>query len=143
MTSTDSTTTASPVDVLNTFFEKLGAGDLPALLDVIDENVDWKAAGDPQVPWTGQRHGKAAAGDFLATLGQYTEPVSFTVDRVLGDADTAVAVGAFAHRVLGTGKTFESEFVIRIGVVNGRIVRYRIFEDSYAVGQAFLPDNQG
>lgn len=124
---------------LTEFFNYFGNGDMEALVDLFHDDIDLLAAGDPVVPWTGQRHGKAAAADFLAALGKFTEPVAFTVETIIGSGSTAVALGHFAHRVLDTGKVFECDFSIRIDVTDGRISKYRIFEDSYAVGQAFRP----
>ncbi|WLS77288.1 hypothetical protein Q3V30_12385 [Erwinia pyri] len=48
-----------------------------------------------------------------------------------------MAVGKLASRVNKTGKLIETEFVLEIRVEEGLITRFRMFEDSYAVSEAF------
>ena len=44
--------------------------------------------------------------------------------------------GEFASRIKKNGKVIESEFAFEFTVQDRLIVRYRLFEDSFAVAQA-------
>jgi hypothetical protein len=52
------------------------------------------------------------------------------------EGEKAVALGEFASRVKKTGNVIESEFAFEFTVQDGLIVRYRLFEDSFAVSRA-------
>lgn len=54
----------------------------------------------------------------------------------MSQGDRVVALGALASRVLRTGKLIESEFCFDVTVEKGEIIRFRLFEDSFAVAQA-------
>jgi len=45
----------------------------------------------------------------------------------------AVIVGELTSAIRSTGKVVESSFVIEFTVRDGRIIRYRLHEDSHAV----------
>jgi ketosteroid isomerase-like protein len=52
------------------------------------------------------------------------------------EGEKAVALGEFASQVKKTGNVIESEFAFEFTVQDGLIVRYRLFEDSFAVSRA-------
>jgi uncharacterized protein len=56
-------------------YEAFGTGDVPAILDVLAEDVEWEAWADNSavnagVPWMTPRHGKADVVHFFETAGQ-------------------------------------------------------------------------
>ncbi len=48
-----------------------------------------------------------------------------------------VVLGHFRHRVRRTGRTFACRFALHFEVSGGLIRRYHMFEDSYAIAEAF------
>jgi ketosteroid isomerase-like protein len=69
---------AHPVTNLATvqsIYEAFGKGDIPAILDVLADDVEWEAWADNSsvkagVPWMVPRHGKAEAAKFFEAAGQ-------------------------------------------------------------------------
>ena len=56
-------------------YEAFGKGDVPAILEVLADDVEWEAWGDNSsvnagVPWMTPRHGKAEVVHFFETAGQ-------------------------------------------------------------------------
>jgi uncharacterized protein len=129
-------TLSSTQDIIEAFFTRFGAGDAEAVLDLFADEVDFNVAGAYFVPWTGPRTDKAGVAEFLAAAAA-VEPQEFAVERILADGGTGVALGRFTHRVLATGKTFSSRFALHVTVEGGLITRYHMFEDSYAIAEAF------
>jgi Peroxiredoxin len=125
------------LELLGQFLDRFGAGDVPGILALLDPDVAWTVQGDERVPWIGTRRGHSAVTEFLALLDSQLTPTAFTVDELLGGQDTAVALGSFAFQVGRTGKAFASDFSMIVSARNGRIVSYRIIEDSFAISQAW------
>jgi uncharacterized protein len=130
------TTLTSTKDIVEAFFARFGAGDADGVLELFAEDVDFNVAGAYFVPWTGPRTDKAGVAEFLAASAA-VEPQQFGVERILADGGTGVALGHFTHKVLATGKTFSSRFALHVVVDGGLITRYHMFEDSYAIAEAF------
>ncbi len=130
------TTLASTKDIIEAFFARFGAGDADGVLELFADEVDFNVAGAYFVPWTGPRTDKAGVGEFLAAAAA-VEPQEFAVERILADGGVGVALGHFTHKVVATGRTFSSRFALHVTVDGGLITRYHMFEDSYAIAEAF------
>jgi hypothetical protein len=130
------TTITSTKDIIEAFFARFGAGDAEGVLELFADEVDFNVAGAYFVPWTGPRTDQAGVAEFLAAAAA-VEPQEFVVERILADGGAGVALGHFTHRVLATGKTFSSRFALHVTVGGGLITRYHMFEDSYAIAEAF------
>ncbi|MCD9032777.1 nuclear transport factor 2 family protein [Luteimonas sp. Y-2-2-4F] len=136
---------ATPREVAGRYFERVAAfwaaphapQALAAVLDLFAEDVDWDIPGDlSRVSWAGPRRGREAVGAFFRELAARIEPRRFDVRRIVADDETAVALGELASWVEATGRLIESPFAFDFTVRDGRIVRYRMFEDSHAVAVA-------
>ncbi|ATB36167.1 hypothetical protein CYFUS_001581 [Cystobacter fuscus] len=127
--------------IAGAYFARLRAGAEPdAIASLFSEEVDWDIPGDTRrVSWIGRRTGRAGVADFFRSLREQVEPLRFEVRSLVVDGDEAVALGALESRVKRTGKIIESEFALHMTIRNGLIVRYRLFEDSFAVARATDP----
>jgi ketosteroid isomerase-like protein len=120
--------------VVETFFQRLAAGDPEPFTALFAEEIDWLIPGDTSVaPWVGWRNTRSGVAEYLRLLRTNVEPIRAEVQPVLVDGDVAIAAGEFASRMLGTGKGVESIFFAQFLVRDGLIVRYRLLEDSHAV----------
>ncbi|MDD2763630.1 MAG: nuclear transport factor 2 family protein [Opitutaceae bacterium] len=125
-------------EIVNRYFARVGSGAEPeAIATLFSEEIDWDIAGDvAHVPWIGRRKGRAGVAGFFRDLRQWIEPVRFEVRSTVVHDEEAVAVGELVSRVKSTGRTIESAFAISFTMRDALIVRYRLFEDSFAVAQA-------
>ncbi|TYR33550.1 hypothetical protein FY036_08260 [Mesorhizobium microcysteis] len=110
---------------------------LAAIVDLFDEDVDWDIPGDlRRVPWIGPRRGRAAVDRFFRELAARLEPRGFSLRSILADREEVAIVGDLASLVRETGRLIETPFAFLLTVRDGKIVRYRMLEDSFAVSQA-------
>jgi ketosteroid isomerase-like protein len=75
----------SDVDTVKQLYEAFGKGDIPAIIDRLDENVAWDAQTDvPSVPWRSPCRGKANIPAFFESLAPIRitrfEPHTFFAD---------------------------------------------------------------
>lgn len=135
----------TPHAVAKSYLERVGAfwaapetpERLEAILDLFAENVDWDIPGDLEtVPWIGPREGRAGIAAFYRDLVSRLESRRFEARRILADEDTAVVLGDLESVVRATGKLIQSPFAYDLTLQGGKIVRYRMLEDSYAVARA-------
>ncbi|HFH3304379.1 nuclear transport factor 2 family protein [Pseudomonas aeruginosa] len=139
------TLAATPRDITTCYFERVAAfwaapdqpQALTTLLELFADELDWDIPGNLEaVPWIGPRRDRKAVGAFYRELAKRIEPERFDVQRIVADDDTAVALGELASRVRATGKLIETPFAFVLTVRYGRIVRFRMLEDSHAVAIA-------
>jgi ketosteroid isomerase-like protein len=129
-TITDKSSTVSAV------YEAFGRGDLPAILDLLDDDVRWDAdwldnyaQRDGAVEHFVPRRGPAQVADFFAILATYTVH-DFRVLRVLVGDDVAVAQVVIDATMPGGGRFRDEELHLWTFGADGRIVALRHYIDT-------------
>jgi ketosteroid isomerase-like protein len=143
MSSTPSTiATDSPAnaagEVVDAFFAAFGSGDSEALLDLYAYPVDFHVAGAPNVPWSGERSTRDELAEFFGTFGKVlSAPESFELTGRIEQGSDAVVFADCVFSVLDTGKKFRNRYALHFSVLDGQITKYHMYEDSYAIHEAF------
>lgn len=116
----------------------LAAGrDPDRIASLFSEDAQFEIPGDDGVlPWIGYRSGRRAAAHYVSTTRDLIEPLEFKVEDVLASTARAVIVGERAARIRSTNKVVETAFAIILTTVRGRIARFQMLEDSFAVSRA-------
>lgn len=129
------------ISLAQRLLEGLGAGAEPgALAGLFSRDVEFDVAGDiGALPWIGRRIGLSAAADFIRGTRTLTQLQRFEVQGILADETRAVVFGEFISRVTATGRDIESAFALILSIGGGRITRFQMLEDSFAVSRAARP----
>ncbi|MFI6822401.1 nuclear transport factor 2 family protein [Micromonospora sp. NPDC050187] len=131
-------TTTSTAAVVETFFTRFAAGDVPGLIDLFADEFDFVVEGAPRIPWSGRRSSPAELEEFFASFGKFLGPAKeYNVTATVIDGDNAVVVGHNSFEVLSTRKVFDNHFALHMVVKDGKITTYRMHEDSHAINAAF------
>jgi ketosteroid isomerase-like protein len=121
-------------DIVLAYFTALQQRDLPAVVSLFADVVDWDVPGHQGLaPWLGKRNTREEIEAFFNLLWCNTEAISGSIDHLLVDGNVALTSGRFASRMLPTGKVYESMFFTEITVNNGLIIKYRLLEEGYGL----------
>jgi len=125
------------MDVVQQTYAAFGRGDIPALLSLLCDDVQWSSPGSSVIPWAGTRHGHEGVLEFFSLIGETLEIVQFEPREFVSQGDTIVVLGYERSLVKPTGRTFEQEWAHVYTLRNGKIARVRLFEDTAAQVAAF------
>lgn len=113
-------------------YEAFGRGDVPAILNLVADEVDWEFVGSANLPYAGRRRNKKEVADFFAAIPR-TDDIHVFEPREFIEADEHVTVLGWENSTaLDTGKKFESEWVHVFTVKNGKVTRWRGFFNTAA-----------
>jgi uncharacterized protein len=133
-------TTDATRAVVEEFFRRMGAREPEQIAALFADPVDWFIPGNEAVaPWVGRRRTRAKVAEFYRMLFAAVTPLTVELQHLLIDGEVAIATGEFSSRMNATGRVLESLFSIDFTVRDGRIVRYRLMEDSHAVVVSLAP----
>src|SRR5262245_4825246 len=106
------------IGVVQQAYAAFRRGDVPALLELVAEDVEWEAVkGAPaSVPFSGLRRGRAQVADFFAIVGREEEFSRFEPMEFFAAGDRVVALGRYEARVRRTGRTFGGEWAMAFTV---------------------------
>src|SRR5438477_6010169 len=119
----------------------IGSGEEPEeIAALFSVDVQFEVPGDVgALPWIGRTNGRSAASDFIRGTRRLIERVRFEVQGILADEGRVVIFGDLASKINATGKLIESPFALILSIFDGKITRFRMLEDTFAVSRAASP----
>ncbi len=125
------------VEVVQGTYEAVGRGDIPALLDLLTEDVEWTLQGPSLIPFAGPCKGRDGVAEFFSQVGGSLEFLQFEPRDFVAQGDTVVVLGYERNLIKPTGRTFEQEWAHVYTLRDGKIAKARFFEDTAAYVAAF------
>jgi ketosteroid isomerase-like protein len=119
-------------DVVRETYEAVGRGDIPALLDLLTDDVEWTFQGPSVIPFAGTRRGREGVAEFFSLVGQTLEFQEFEPRAFVAQGDTVVVLGFERNLIKSTGRTFEQEWAHVYTLRNGKVAEFLSLEDTAA-----------
>lgn len=113
-------------------YEAFGRGDVPAILGLIADEVDWEFVGSPKLPYAGRRRTPKEVADFFAAVSRADDIHTFEPRELIEANEHVTVLGWESSTALDTNIRFESEWVHVFTVINGKITRWRGFFNTAA-----------
>ena len=116
--------------VVASFYTALAAGDVPAVLDLLDERVRWTEA--ERFPyysgtWVGRQ---AVLDNLLKRLAADWDGFSATADDFVVEGERVVSFGRYAGTYKATGKSMTSPFAHLWTVRDGKLASFTMYTDT-------------
>lgn len=123
----------SHLATVQSIYAAFGRGDVPAILNLLADDVDWEyGAPSTPVPWLQPRRGRAAVGGFFEAL-RALEFHTFQVTELFERGNLVVAMVDLEATVRTTGRRFtevDEAHVWRFDAA-GRVARFRHRVDTH------------
>ena len=126
---------------VQSMYAAFGAGDVPAILAKLADDVDWGYGRVPNdVPWLQPRRGREAVAGFFESLGAL-DFHTFAPKTLLESDGVVVALVDVDFTVKATGKRITEEDEIHVWRFNadGKVARFKEGLDSLAHQLALKP----
>ncbi len=123
---------SKPIEIIQSIYAAFGRGDIPAILEVLHEDVRWDAdVVDHGIPWVRPRRGKQAVVGFFETLSQL-EFKKFNVRNLLVGGNQVAAVIDLELVVKATGRSV-SDVEVHLWTLDdaGRVTAMRHLIDTH------------
>jgi ketosteroid isomerase-like protein len=119
-------------------YAAFGRGDVPAILELLTDDIEWINPGPPDViPGAGTHHGKEAVGAFFATLSQELDFSTFEPREFIAQGDHVVALIYSESTVKRTGRKLTDHEAHLWTFKDGKVAHFEVFQDTAAVVAAY------
>jgi uncharacterized protein len=126
---------SSQVDSLKIAYAAIAVGDVPTVLSMMDDQIEWTEA--EGFPYHGTYHGHdEVVQNVFARLVTEWDRFTVTPNEYIDAGDTVVALGRYSATWPPTEKSFECDFAHVWEFRNGKAVRFRQYVDSALVQEA-------
>ncbi len=125
-------------DTVMAFMGAIGSGDMDTAISLMADDMVWMNEGDSAMPWIGPWNGKDEILKFLPIFGANFKTTAWENTDAFALGDTVAVFGKMNGITTHSGKEIgEFAFALRAKVLDGKVVLWNWFEDSYAVSQAY------
>lgn len=124
------------VEAVRRIYQLTNDGDLPAVLNMVSDDVELFLFGSSKVPWAGHWRGRQGAEQFLMAMGEAAE-VKDSPDILIGSGDTVAAIYRPTLRIRATGRDAGFNCVHVWTFRDGLVIRMREYADTAAWEAAF------
>jgi len=130
---------AQNTKIVQEAYAAFGRRDVPGILANMDDAIVWRPVhgAAKQVPFSGERRGKAAVAEFFKIVAEAQDFETFEPREFVAQGDKVIALGHYAAKVKATGRRFDSDFVMVFTVRSGKVVQFQEFLDTAGLNAAF------
>jgi hypothetical protein len=116
--------------MIRSVYEAFGRGDVPAILGMLADDVDWYDPGPPEVTHAGRYRGRDDVGRFFSKVGESLDIEAFQQTEFIAKGDRVIVLGSIRAKVKQTGLVYDSEFAMSWTLRDGRITKWQVYEDT-------------
>jgi hypothetical protein len=122
-------------DTVEKVYRGLSAGDVPTVLGLLDDNVEWTEA--TGFPYAGTYRGpQAVLEGVFARIGGEWDGYKVEPSQLVTEGHEVVSLGTYSGTYKATGKSFSARFAHAFTVKDGKSVRFEQVVDSAEVNKA-------
>jgi uncharacterized protein len=119
------------IGVVQGGYAAFGRGDIPSLLSMLDDNVEWKTPGAADLPTAGTRRGQAEVAEFFGKVNELFDFEAFEPQSFMADGDRVVVLGTNRYKVKGgSGQSLTEDWCHIFTIKNGKIVSFQEYLDT-------------
>jgi uncharacterized protein len=120
------------LDVVQQGYAAFGSKDIPTLLKLVADQVDWKEICPASLPYSGLRRTPSEVGEFFSAITKVEDVTRFEPQEFIEAGDSVTVLGYLEAFALDTKQKFQTEWVHVFTVRDGKITRWRGFTNSAA-----------
>lgn len=122
--------TMSSIDTANKWYASIHAGDFDSLFNLIDDDCVIEYQGPSIIPFAGIFTGKEKCKLFFGHVAEDVEIREFCQDEFITEGDKVAVTGHLELVLKITGGIYASDYVHILDIKNGKVVRFRDFQDT-------------
>jgi ketosteroid isomerase-like protein len=126
----------TPIETVRAFYSALGRGDVPGVLALLHDDLEWTEAERFPYYSGAWRSPQEVLDKLLVPLGRDWEGFSAEARDFIAEGDRVVALGTYAGTFKATGRSMTAAFAHVWTVRDGRIARFDMHTDTAKVLEA-------
>ena len=114
----------TPTEVVQAAYAAFGRRDIPGILELLTDDVDWRFQAGAGIPYAGRFTGKQEVQRWFGTLAESDDIQKFEPREFLAGPNHVTVIGWEQVRPLPNGSVFESDWVHVFTLKGDRISRW-------------------
>jgi uncharacterized protein len=134
----NATVNATNIAFVQSLYAAFGRGDIAAVIAGLAADVDWTVNGRRKdYPLLGSWRGQGEVQKFFQAVAEHEEAVDFSPREFFAADDRVCVLGHYAWNIRKTGRAVASDWVHVFTIRNGKVVKFREFNDTAQFAEAY------
>jgi len=127
-------------ETTQTIYDLFGKGDVPAILELVTDDVTWTCPGPTEIlPYAQVYKGKEGVAEFFRLIYANKDFPGFEVKELIEEGDKVVALGHWDAKSKTTGKPYSGDWAMAFWYRDGKLYEHKEYYDSYGEAMASKP----
>ena len=123
--------TEDPVAIVRSAYEAFGRGDIPAVLAVMDPDVEWVESEAEAIPTRGTHIGpQAIAENVFGTVPRDWQEFAIVPEDFFADGNTVIVRGRVRAVAKDSGRSMDAPYVHVFTIADGKLLRMTNHHDT-------------
>ncbi|CAH0277442.1 nuclear transport factor 2 family protein [Roseomonas sp. CECT 9278] len=136
-------TTEATRTTIAALYDSYRAGDMPAVMAGLAEDIAWLSAGEAPLPWCGRWRGREGVSAYFTALAGICQVTAYDIERILADGDWATVLASIRLRYHADGSECAYTKVDVLRLDGGRVAEFREYYDTAAMERDLGRANTG
>ena len=124
--------TQQNIDFVRGVYELFAEGDVPAVLEAMDPEIEWNQAENfPYADGNPYIGPQAVLDGVFMRLGSEWEYWKLDIHDVIGAGDIVIACGRYKAKNKATGRKLDAQFAHFWGLRDGKLAKFQQYADTY------------
>jgi len=129
---------AANIAFVQSLYAAFGRGDIATIINGLAADVDWTVNGRRKdYPLLGNWKGPAGVQTFFQGVAEHEEATEFSPREFFAAEDRVCVLGHYAWKIRKTGRAVASDWVHIFTIRNGKVVKFREFNDTAQFAEAY------
>ena len=116
--------------MIRNLYDAFGRGDIPTILNMLTDDVDWYDPWPPAVPHAGRYRGRDDVLRFFSRIDESLAIEMFQPTEFIANGDRVIVFGSLRAKVKQTGLVYNNEWAMSWMLRGGRVTKWQIYEDT-------------
>ena len=118
-------------------YSAFGNGDIPAMLTLLADDIEWEHPGPAEIPWAGSFHGHDGVVSFFTAIMENADFVGFEPQTFVADGDRVLVVGTEMLKNKANDREWHTAWCHDYTLMGGKVTKFQEFTNTAAVAAAF------
>ena len=111
-------------------YDAFGRGDIPTILNMLADDVDWYDPGPAAVTHAGRYRGREDVLRFFSRIAESLAIETFQPTEFIVQGDRVIVLGSIRAKAKQTGLVYDNEWAMSWTLRDGRVTKWQIYEDT-------------
>lgn len=118
-------------------YSAFGNGDIPAILTLLADDIEWEHPGPSEIPWAGSFHGHDGVVSFFTAITENADFLGFEPQTFVADGDRVLVLGSERLKNKANDREWETAWCHDYTLKDGKVTKFQELTNTAAVASAF------